>query len=148
LPGFLLAGIGGLLAGWLWSRLPDAGGKDNEKGVPVKNPLELSAAFLFALVFVILLAATHYAAVYLGRGGVYGLAVLTGVTDIDPFVLGLTQSAVTPLGLAAGGIMIAAASNNVVKGGYAFAFADRKTGTQALALLVGLAVLGLLPLVF
>jgi uncharacterized membrane protein (DUF4010 family) len=148
LPGFLLAGIGGLLAGWFWTRLPDAGSRDNAKTVPAKNPLELSAAFLFALVFVILLAATHYAVVYLGRGGVYGLAVLTGVSDIDPFVLGLTQSAATPLGLAAGGIMIAAASNNVVKGGYAFAFADRKTGTQALVLLLALAVLGLLPLAF
>jgi uncharacterized membrane protein (DUF4010 family) len=147
-PGFLLAGVGGLLAGWLWSRLPDAGGRGDEKGVPVKNPLELSAAFLFAFVFVVLLAATHYAVIYLGRGGVYGLAVLTGVSDIDPFVLGLTQSAGTPLGLAAGGIMVAAASNNVAKGAYAFAFADRKTGTQALVLLLAISFLGLLPLFF
>ena len=145
---FLLAGGVGLLAGWFWSRLPDAGSESVEKDVSVKNPLELSAAFLFALVFVVLLAATHYAVLYLGRGGVYGLAALTGVSDIDPFVLGLTQSAGTPLGLAAGGIMIAAASNNVVKGAYAFGFADRKTGTQALALLLALSLLGLLPLFF
>ena len=44
--------------------------------------------------------------------------------------------------------MIAAASNNVVKGAYAFAFADRKTGMQALGLLLALAALGLLPLIF
>ena len=148
LPSFLLAGIVGLLAGWVWSRLPGAGGKADEKGVAVKNPLELSAAFLFALVFVIVLAATHYAIVYLGRGGVYGLAALTGVSDIDPFVLGLTQSAGTPVGLAAVGIAIAAASNNVVKGAYAFAFADRETGTQALGLLLAVSFLGLLPIFF
>jgi uncharacterized membrane protein (DUF4010 family) len=148
LASFLPAGGVALLAGWLWSRLSDAGGKHDEKDAAVKNPLELSAAFLFALVFVVVLAATHYATVYLGRRGVYGLAVLTGVSDIDPFVLGLTQSVGTPLGLAAGGIMIAAASNNVMKGAYAIGFADRKTGTQALALLLAVSFLGLLPLFF
>ena len=75
----------------------------------MKNPLELSAAFVFALLFVLLLAATHFAVAYFGRGGVYGLAALTGVTDIDPFVLGLTQSAgaAVPLNfLAAIGVII------------------------------------------
>ena len=43
-------------------------------------------------------------------------------------------------------ILIAAASNNVVKGIYAFTFAHRQAGTQGLCLLLGLAALGLLPL--
>jgi len=146
--GFLLAGCGGLLLGWVWSRIHDAGGKDTAKGVEVKNPLELSAAFLFAAAFVVLLAATHYAVVYFGRGGVYGLAAITGLTDIDPFVLGLTQSTNTPIELAAAAIAIAAASNNVAKSAYAMAFADRETGTQTLALLMGVSLLGLLPLFF
>ena len=146
--GFLLAGCGGLLLGWVWSRIHDAGGKDTAKRVEVKNPLELSAAFLFAAAFVVLLAATHYAVVYFGRGGVYGLAAITGLTDIDPFVLGLTQSTNTPIELAAAAIAIAAASNNVAKSAYAMAFADRETGTQTLALLMGVSLLGLLPLFF
>jgi len=146
---FLLLGLAGLLGGWLWSRRSDAKERVGEKEEPIKNPLELSTAFLFALMFVILLAATHYAIAYLGRGGVYGLAALTGLSDITPFVLGLTQpGTATPLGVAAAGIIIASASNNVVKGAYAFALADRKTGTQALGLLLGLTVLGLLPLIF
>jgi uncharacterized membrane protein (DUF4010 family) len=144
---FLLLGGAGLLVGWLWSR-PPSGSAPAVKGEIPKNPLELSAAFLFALLFVALLAATHYAIVYFGRGGVYGLATLTGVTDIDPFVLGLTQSAgmPQPLMVAANGIVVAAASNNLVKGFYAAGFADRRTGRQALGLLAALAVLGLLPL--
>ena len=146
---FLLVGGAGLAAGWLWSRRSDAAGKHGEKCVADKNPLELSAAFLFALLYVILLAATHYVTLYLGRGGVYGLAALTGLSDITPFVLGLTQShGMPPMNVAAAAILIAAASNSVVKGAYAFAFADRKTGTQALALLLALAALGLLPLFF
>jgi uncharacterized membrane protein (DUF4010 family) len=145
--GFLLAGVGGLLIGWVWSQLHDAGGKNTETDVDIKNPLELPAAFLFALSFVVLLALTHYAVVYFGRGGVYGLAVVTGLSDVAPFALGLTQSTATPMGVATAGIVIAAASNNVVKGAYALAFADRETGTQAFALLMGISLLGLLPLV-
>ena len=71
-----------------------------------------------------------------------------GVTDVDPFILGLAQGgpAATPLRLAATAIVIAAASNNVIKAIYAYAFADRTTGRRSLLLLLGLAILGLVPL--
>jgi uncharacterized membrane protein (DUF4010 family) len=64
--------------------------------------------------------------------------------------MGLTQAAgtLTPLKVAAGAVIIAAASNNVVKGIYAYSLADRKTGVQALAMLLGLAASGLLPLIW
>jgi uncharacterized membrane protein (DUF4010 family) len=93
---------------------------------------------------------TQLALTWLGKGGVFGLAAIMGVTDVDPFILGITQSAgaATPVALAAGAIAIAAASNNAVKGIYAFSFADRRTGTQALAFLLGLALLGLAPLIW
>jgi len=42
--------------------------------------------------------------------------------------------------------LIAAASNNVVKGIYSYTLADRQTGRQSLPLLVALALAGLLPL--
>jgi hypothetical protein len=62
--------------------------------------------------------------------------------------MGMTQATptLTPLAMASASILIAAASNNVVKGIYAYALADRKTGTQSLYLLMGLAALGLAPL--
>jgi uncharacterized membrane protein (DUF4010 family) len=53
---------------------------------------------------------------------------------------------VTPLPIAATAILIAAASNNVAKGVYAFSLADRRTGLQALIALLLLAVAGILPL--
>jgi uncharacterized membrane protein (DUF4010 family) len=147
---FAILGCGGLLAGFLWSRRPDPTGSGATEALEVKNPLQLSAAFLFALLFLVMLAATRYAILYAGRGGVYGLAALTGLSDIDPFILGLTQSAhaATPVGVAASSIVIAAASNNLVKGFYAYGFAGRPAGPQALGLLAALAALGLLPLAF
>jgi uncharacterized membrane protein (DUF4010 family) len=97
-----------------------------------------------------MLALTHYAVEYLGRGGVYVLAGLTGFTDVAPFIMGITQTAgqSTPLMLAAGGIIVAAASNNVVKGGYAMGFADQQTGRESLVGLVLLAAAGCIPLLW
>jgi hypothetical protein len=73
-----------------------------------------------------------------------------GVTDVDPFIMGITEPtpALTPLAVAAASILIAAASNNVAKGIYAYAMADRKTSIQSLCRLTGLAALGLTPLLW
>ena len=66
------------------------------------------------------------------------LAAIMGVTDVDPFIMGLTQAAgaLTPLKIAAGAVLIAAASNNLVKGIYAYSLAGRKTGLQSLLLMI------------
>ena len=138
------------VGGWLWSRVPDAGSEVIKREYEPRNPLELRVAFLFALIFLAMLVATHVAVVYLGKAGVYTLAVVMGLTDVDPFVMGMTQSAGTLTGLpvAAMGIVIAVASNNLVKGIYAYSLCDRRTATQSLGLLVTLGVLGLTPLLW
>jgi len=135
-------------AGWLWSRRPDASTGDVKREYQPHNPLELSAAFLFAALFIAMLIVTHLAVVYLGRAGVYTLAGIMGVTDVDPFIMGLTQAAgtLTRVPVAAAAILIAAASNNVVKGIYAWSLARGLAGRQSLVLLIALAVAGLAPL--
>jgi len=139
-----------VLAGWLWSRIPDAKTGEVKREYEPKNPLELRAAFAFALLFLAMLVATRLAVVYLGKDGVYGLAAVMGVTDVDPFIMGMTQSAgsLTPLSVGAAAILVAAASNNLVKGIYAYSLCDRHTGRQALVLLSVLAALGLAPLLW
>ncbi len=52
----------------------------------------VSAALLFAVLFVAMLVVTHLAIVYLGHKGVYTLAGIMGISDVDPFILGVTQS--------------------------------------------------------
>lgn len=136
--------------GWLWSRRPDASPQAVRREFEPKNPLELLAAFLFAGLFLAMLIATQLAVTYLGKAGVNTLAAIMGVTDVDPFIMGMTQAAgaLTPLKVAAAAVLIAAASNNLVKGIYAYSLADRKTGVQSLALLAALATLGLVPLLW
>jgi uncharacterized membrane protein (DUF4010 family) len=144
---FVIAGAAGLAFGWYWARVPTSERKNGREELQIKNPLELSAALFFAAMFVALLAASHYAIARFGRGGIYGLAAISGTVDVDPFVLGMTQSG-QPSMLAAHAIAIAAASNNVMKGVYAIGFADRRTGMQALVLLSALALVGLVALFF
>ncbi len=137
-------------AGWLWSRRADHAQPAAQQSLEPKNPLDLLAAFFFAALFLIMLVATQLAVTYLGRGGLNALAAIMGVSDVDPFIMGLTQAAgsATPLQVAAVAIIIAAASNNVIKGIYAFSLADRKTGTQSLIFLVALAALSLVPILW
>lgn len=147
---FALLAAGALVAGWIWTRRRDPDSGKRGEQIPPKNPLELSAAFLFAAVFVAMLFITHAALQYLGRAGLYTLAGVMGVTDVDPFILSLAASAgsLTPVALAGGAITLAAASNNLVKGIYAYGLGERRTGRQGLLLLVALALAGLLPLLW
>lgn len=137
-------------AGWLWTRRADTEARAVQQKQEPRNPLELTTAFLFAGLFLAMLVITQLAVHYLGKAGVDTLAAVMGVTDVDPFIMGLTQAAgtVTAVKVAAGAILIAAASNNVVKGVYAYGVGDRQTGRQSLLLLVLLAAAGLAPLVW
>jgi uncharacterized membrane protein (DUF4010 family) len=64
--------------------------------------------------------------------------------------MGMTASAGrdASLSVASASILIAAASNNVAKGVYAFWLCDRRTGVQSIAFLTLLALAGLAPLVW
>ena len=147
---FVLA-IATILFGFMYSkRIDQQLAEPKEEVSPPKNPLELSAALFFAFLFVGMLVVTGLVLAHLGNIGVYLLALITGVTDVDPFIMGLTQSAgtTTPVQLAAVGVLIAAASNNVIKGAYAYFFSNGKTAKQSFGFLIALAVLGLLPLIY
>jgi len=147
-PVLAVLGVLTMIVGFIWSRT-------NAKSAPThesesRNPLEIRSALIFAVLFLAMMIITRLVLQNLGSSGVYLLSILTGVTDVDPFILSLTQSAgaSTPTLTAICGILIAAASNNVTKGVYAFMFAERPVGIQSFFLLLGLAVVGALPLLY
>ncbi|MGE5242916.1 MAG: MgtC/SapB family protein [Betaproteobacteria bacterium] len=145
---FAILAVLALGIGWLWSRLPDGRSGDVSRELVPRNPLELGAALLFGALFLAMLVATRVVVMYLGRGGLYSLAAVMGVTDVDPFIMGLTQAAgsATAVSAAAVAIVTAASSNNLFKGIYAYAASDRRTGRMSLALLVALGIAGLAPI--
>jgi uncharacterized membrane protein (DUF4010 family) len=145
---FLVLAAVAVGGGWLWSRCAKPAAAPVSQQTDPKNPLEMGTALLFALLFLVMLVVTQLVVTYLGRAGVNTLAAIMGVTDVDPFIMGLTQAAgsLTAVKVAAGAIVIAAASNNVVKGIYARSIAGPRTGRQSLIFLLALAAVGLVPL--
>jgi uncharacterized membrane protein (DUF4010 family) len=142
----LAAGITGLL----WARRPDGPPEELHRQYQHENPLEMRAAFLFAALFIVILAVTKLAFAYMGNRGAYLLGTIIGFADVDPFIMSMTQAAglTTQLSVSAGAIILATTSNNVAKGIYAFCFANRETGREAIILLTALALAGLLPLLW
>jgi uncharacterized membrane protein (DUF4010 family) len=56
-----------------------------------ENPSELKPALLFAALFAVVLVATAAAKDYFGQSGLYVVAVLSGLTDMDAITLSVTQ---------------------------------------------------------
>lgn len=97
-----------------------------------KNPLELGTAFLFALLFVVMMLVTNFVMQHYGNSGLKLLSFSVGFTDIDPFVLSLLTGkySVENTQLVSA-IMISAGSNNILKAIYALWFAGLKGGLRA-----------------
>lgn len=147
---FAVLAVVAIAGGWWWSRQGKAVRKGEGPTLLPRNPLQLEAAVLFAVVFAVVLVVSQWVLQHLGRGGAYGFAAVMGVSDVDPYILSLTQTAgkLTPGQVATVSVVIAAASNNLAKGLYALGFAKGRGGKLALGALFGLAVLGLAPLLF
>ena len=122
----------GVVAGALLGRRR---GRGLEQATTVSgNPLELRSAFLFAAVFLGVLVATRFVAAHFGDAGILVLAGVMGLTDVDPFILGVAQYSSHGLdaGTAALAVVVAATANNVMKGVYALVFGERSVGWTAL----------------
>jgi uncharacterized membrane protein (DUF4010 family) len=109
------------------------------------NPLQLSTALVFAALFVAVSMLTTIAQHALGHAGIFALAGVVGITDIDPFVLSLAQGGSASIGLttAAAAILIATSSNNLLKAIYTIAFSHRRESAVPAAMLAFSAALGL-----
>ena len=57
-----------------------------------KNPLEFKVALIFSALFVIFTLLTTYTIRYMGNSGLTALSLLSGFSDITPFILNLLQN--------------------------------------------------------
>jgi uncharacterized membrane protein (DUF4010 family) len=107
------------------------------------NPLELISAVTFAVIFLTVLVVTRLVADRFGNTGLLVLAAIMGAADVDPFILGLTQTVGVTLdvGTAALAVIIASAMNNLMKGIYALIFGAAHTGRLSFVLLAFLGAL-------
>lgn len=121
------------LVSWLLSRFsgktntePNTG-KYEDSVASNKNPLEIRTAVVFGVLFVVFALVTDFVLKKYGEQGVSGLAIIVGVTDIDPFLLNLLQqkSGIENLTIAVA-IINATNSNNLIKMIYALSLSSKK----------------------
>ncbi|MDX1809817.1 MAG: DUF4010 domain-containing protein [Sulfurospirillaceae bacterium] len=110
-----------------------------------KNPLELGTAFIFAILFLFMMVATHFVLTHSGITGLKFLSFIVGFTDIDPFVLSLLNGkyAISAHEIYTA-IVISVGSNNILKAVYALWFGGFKKTLHSFLwlLLLGLATIG------
>jgi len=116
-----MAVVAALLAGWFYWRPGGAAHAGGEKPVevPLKNPFSLWEASKFGLLFAAVLLIVQLTKRYLEGEGLYAVAALAGLTDVDVITLSMADFA--RLGgdarTAVAAIVIAALSNTVAKCG-------------------------------
>jgi uncharacterized membrane protein (DUF4010 family) len=91
---------------------------DENTEPPLKNPFELGPALRFGALLLLIMGVLEAARHWFGDAGVYLVALLSGLTDVDAITLSLARSADADLNaqVAVHGIFLAVLSNSVMKG--------------------------------
>lgn len=122
-PAIAAGGVAGLAyAGVLWWRGRSADGAPGkgEGERQFTNPFELKSALAFGALYALILVGSRAAEMYLGTAGLYASAVASGLADVDAVTLSMAELSAdgsVPVDTAARAVVLAAASNTVVKGG-------------------------------
>jgi uncharacterized membrane protein (DUF4010 family) len=110
----------------------------------VTNPFSLTSATKFAAFFAVVLLAVKIAQDYFPPSGVYAVAAVAGLTDVDAITLSMAEFAKSgEAHVAVTAIVIAAVTNTLVKCGIAFVLAGLPLGkplilTTSVMLVAGL----------
>jgi uncharacterized membrane protein (DUF4010 family) len=128
--GWPLAVLGAatLSGAMLYVRTSPISPKTSDTSANTRNPLNLGTAFLFSGLMILMLSLTHYVSHQFGTSGLEALSLVTGFTDIDPFVLSLLKGAFDAVSPAqvCGALLMAAGSNNLLKGLYTLVVGNPK----------------------
>jgi uncharacterized membrane protein (DUF4010 family) len=141
----------GLASGWLLlaGRRREKGGPAEPPRLTLENPFELGPALKFGLIYAAVMVLSRLAHGYLGARGLYLASGLAGLVDVDPITLAaarMGRDRIEPLTVGSTAVVIAIASNTLVKGSLAFGSGGRAYGLRvlvghAVALLLGGAAL-------
>ena len=145
--GLIAAGAGGM---YLWRSLTARGGKASAAAeVPLTNPFSLAAAAKVAALFAVVMLIVKIVQAESPGRGVYIVAALAGLTDVDAITLSMAEFARNgDMAVAVNAIVIAALANTLVKCGMVLILASPRVKapiavTTAAILAAGAAVLAL-----
>jgi uncharacterized membrane protein (DUF4010 family) len=150
LPLLAMSVVGGLAALVLHVKSKENQGQAE---IPLKNPFEIGPAIQFGVLFGVVLFIAQIAQGFFGDTGVYAVAVLAGLTDVDAISLAaadLVSTGSKPVVSGAITIALAAISNTLVKGGFVATMGSpqlRKITLLSFGLMTAAAGLGIVGLV-
>jgi uncharacterized membrane protein (DUF4010 family) len=128
-----------------------AGREQDESGEPpLKNPFELGPALRFAALLLLILFLVEGARRWLGDAGVYLVALVSGLADVDAITLSLARSAQLDLDqqVAVRGIFLAALSNSLVKASLIALIGGRQLALRTAPVMLGGLLAGAALLLF
>lgn len=111
---------------------------------PIRNPFELGPALRFGALLVVVTLAAHGLEAWVGQQGLYALAFVSGLTDVDAITLSLAGFVGERSGIdvIATGILIAAMANTVFKAGLVVAAGGRAMVGRMLLATIAILVAG------
>ena len=110
----------------------------------MSNPFSVTSAAKFAAFFAVVLVAVKIAQDNFSDSGVYAVAAIAGLTDVDAITLSMAELAKTgDANVAVIAIVIAALVNTAVKCGIAFVIGGAKLGKPLLLTLAAMLGAGL-----
>ncbi len=126
---------------WFWLR----GKQDVTPDTPpLHNPFELKPALQFGVLLAAIVLLAEAFRVWFGDAGIYALAAISGLTDVDAITLSLARMARVDLTheVAVRGIVLAAMVNTLAKGVLVAAIAGRGMGLRVLPVVMVTLALG------
>jgi uncharacterized membrane protein (DUF4010 family) len=111
----------------------------------ITNPLKLSTAIKFGLLFAFVLIVVEYSQTLFGSSGVYLASFLTGLTDVDAITLSVTRlanSAQLSSDVAGVAVMIAALMNTISKGAIAYFSGSPELRNPVIKALISMILVG------
>ena len=148
-PAYLGAAVSGLLFSYYLYAHAKSAKISIESSAITKNPLQLSEAIKFGILFGIIYGAIAFVQTRYGDIGVYIVSLFSGITDVDAITLSLSQLSVDnklAQTAAMNGIVIASVTNSIVKLGIVYWIGGVKLGwrlAQFFLLTLGIMLAGL-----
>jgi uncharacterized membrane protein (DUF4010 family) len=117
-----------------------AGADRGDGGDDYRNPTNLPAALAFGALYALILFVAAWLSEEVGTRGVYGLAVVSGLTDVDAITLSSLQlfnTGTLPATVAAIAISLAVGANLVLKSLLVYGAGGRTIGLATMAAFAG-----------
>lgn len=143
---YAAASLSGLIFVYILYKHAKTAAFDLEKTDIAENPLQLSEAVKFGILFGVIYGAISIVQNHYGNIGVYIISILSGITDVDAITLSLAQLSSDQklsLQVSVNGIVIASITNSLIKLGIIYWIGGKSIGRRlTLFFLITLGMMG------